>query len=51
MQRHGTGTGSLSPWWGRDEQTKSMNVPSMTGTGVSHNSRILAFNDNLVSRV
>ena len=33
-----TDTCSLSPWWGKEEQTEPMNVPLMTGTGVSHNS-------------
>ena len=51
MQHLVTGIGSPDPWWGREEQTESVNVPLMTRTGVSHNSRILATEDNLVSRV
>ena len=41
MQHHGTDTGSLDPWWGREEQPESVNVPLMTGTGVFYNSEIL----------
>ena len=51
MQHLGTNIGSPNPWWGREEQTESVNVPLMTGTGVSHNSRIPAFESNLVSCV
>ena len=51
MQHPKTGTGSLGPWWGREEQTKSVSVPLMTGTGVSHNSRIPASEGNPVSCV
>ena len=32
MQRLETGTDSLDPWWGREEETESVNVPLMTGT-------------------
>ena len=51
MQLPKTNTGSLGPWWGKEEQTEFTNVPLMTGTGVSHNFGILAFEDNLVSNV
>ena len=51
MQRPGTDTGSLGPWWGREEQTESMSVALMTESGVSHNSRILASKGNPVSSV
>ena len=40
MQRPGTDIGSPGPWWGREEQVDSMNVPLITKTGVSHNSGI-----------
>ena len=36
---------------GKEEQIESVNVPLMTVTRVSHNSRILASEDNLVSCV
>ena len=48
MQRPGTDTGSPSPWWGMEEQTKSVNIPLMTGIGVFHNSGILTFEGNPV---
>ena len=48
VQHLGTNIGSLGP---REEHTESVNVPLMTGTGVSHNSRILAFEGNPVSCV
>ena len=46
-----TNIGSPSPWWRREEQNKSVHVPLMTGTRVSHNSGILASENNPVSRV
>ena len=49
MQRLGTDTGSLGPWWGREEQTESVHVILMTGIGVSHNYRIPVSEDNHVS--
>ena len=51
MQHPGTDTGSPSPWWGRKEQNESMDVPLMTGTGVSHNSGIPGFKGNPISCV
>ena len=51
MQRPGTDIGSLDPWWGKEEQIASANVPLMTGTKVSHNSRIPTFEGNLASCV
>ena len=51
MERPGTDSGSLGPWWRREEQTESVKVPLMTGTGVSHNSGILASKGNPVSCV
>ena len=51
MQRLGTDISSPSPWWGKEEHTEYVNVPLMIGTGVSHNSRIPAFEGNLVSCV
>ena len=46
-----TDTGSLGLWWGKEEQTESVNVPLMNGTGVSHNYGIPTFEGNLVSCV
>ena len=46
-----TDTSSHDPWWGKEEQTKSVNVPLMTGTGVSHNSGIPTSEGNPVSCV
>ena len=40
MQCLGTDTSSVGPWWGREEQTESVNVPPITGTRVSYNSGI-----------
>ena len=51
MQCPGTDTGSPGPWWGKEEQTESVNVPLMTGTEVSHNSRIPSFKGNPISCV
>ena len=51
MQCLKTSIDSLGPWWGREEQTKSMNVPLMTRTEVSQNSGIPAFDGNPVSCV
>ena len=45
MQCPGTNTSSPDPWWGREEQTESVHVPLMIGTGVSHNSGIPAAED------
>ena len=47
MQRPVTDTVSLGSWWGKEEQTAFVYVPLMIGTEVSHNSRILVFEDNL----
>ena len=41
-----TDTVSPSPWWGKEEQSTSVYIPLMSGTKVSHNSRILASKDN-----
>ena len=51
MQRPGTDTGSPSLWWVKEEQTESMNILLLTGTGVSHNFGIPASNGNPVSYV
>ena len=51
MQYPKTDTGSPSPWWDKEEQTESANVPLMTGTKVSHNFGILASKDNPISSV
>ena len=51
MQRLGADTGSLGPWWGREEQTDFMNVPLMPGIRVSHNSGIPSSKGNPVSFV
>ena len=51
MQHLGTGIGSFGPRWGREEQTESVNILLMIGTGVSHNPWILAFKGNPVSYV
>ena len=51
VQHLGTDTSSLSPWWGREEHTMFVNVPLMTGTKVSYNSRIPASEGNTVSYV
>ena len=51
MQQPETGTSSLGPWWGEEEQTESVHVPLMIGTGVSHNFGIPASEDNPVSYV
>ena len=45
------GIGVSHPWWGREEQPESVNVPLMTGTGVSYNSGIPASEGNPVSSV
>ena len=51
MQCPRTDIGSPGPWWGREEQTESANVPLMIGIGVSHNFGILASEENPVSCV
>ena len=51
MQRHATDTVSPGPWWGKKEQTASVYVPLMTGTEVSYNSGIPAYEDNPASSV
>ena len=51
MQLPRTDTGSLGPWWGKEEQTKSVNILLMTGTGVSHNFGIPASEGNPISCV
>ena len=51
MQHLRIGTGSLGPWWGREEQIEFVNVPLMTGTRVSYYSRILASEGNPISCV
>ena len=51
MQDPETDTGSPGPWWGKEEQTKSVHVPLMIGTRVSLNFGILASMDNTVSCV
>ena len=49
MQRLGTDIGYPGPWWGMEEQTEFVNVPLMTGTGVSHNFGIPASEGNPIS--
>ena len=49
MQCPRTNTDSLGPWWGKEEQTESMNVPLMTRTKVSYNSGIPASKGNPIS--
>ena len=51
MQHPMADVGSPGPWWGKEEQTESANVPQMTRNRVSHNSGIPAYEDNLVSSV
>ena len=51
MQCPGADIVSPGPWWGKEEQTASMYVPLMTRPEVSHNSRILASEDNPPSGV
>ena len=51
MQCPSIDTGSPGPWWGKEEQIESVHVPLMIGTAVSHNSGILASEDNPVSCV
>ena len=51
MQHLETGTCSLSPYWGKEEHTMSVHVPLMTGTEVSHNSGIPAFEGDPASCV
>ena len=51
MYRLGTDAGSLGPWWGKEEQTESVNIPLMIGTEVSHNSKSLFFKCNPISSV
>ena len=43
MQHPGTDIVFHGPWWGRVEQTMFVNVSLMTGTVVSHNFEILAY--------
>ena len=49
MQHLETDTSSLGPWWGKEEKTMFVHVPLMIGTGVFHNLRILASEDNPAS--
>ena len=51
MQSPGTNIGSHGPLWGREEQTKSMKVPLIIGTGMSHNSGIPTSEGNPISSV
>ena len=51
MQHLETDTGSPGPLWGKEEQTESMNVPLMIGTGMSHNFGIPTSKGNPVSCV
>ena len=51
MQRLETDAGSPGPWWGKEEQTESVNVPLMTGIVVSHKYGILAYGGNSFSYV
>ena len=51
MKRPGAYTNSPGPWWGKEEQTEFVHVPLVIGIGVSHNSGILASEENLVSCV
>ena len=49
MQHLETDTVSLSPCWGKEEQIVFVHVPLTIGTMVSHNSRVPAFEGNLIS--
>ena len=49
MQHLETNTGPFGSYWGEKEQTVSTHAPLMTGTTLSHNSKILAYVDNPVS--
>ena len=51
MKHPGTNTVFPGPWWGREEQTASVHVPLMFGTGVSHNPGKPVSEDNPVSCV
>ena len=51
MQHPGTDPGSFGPCWGNKEQTASVHALLMTGTVVSHNSWIPAFEGNPVLSV
>ena len=46
MQHLAIDTVSPDSLWGEEEQIASLYVPLMTGTEVSHNSGIPAFEDN-----
>ena len=46
MKHLETNIGPSRPHWGEKEQTVSALVPLMTGTALSHNSRIPAFVNN-----
>ena len=49
MQHPGIDTSPSNLYWGENEQTVSAPVPLMTRTALSHNSGILASEDNPVS--
>ena len=51
MQHPGTDTAFPGPWQGREEQIASVQVPLMTGTVVSHNSGISAFEGDPIKSV
>ena len=51
MQHPRTDTGSSGSHWGKKEQTVSVKVSLMTGTVLSHNPRIPAFEGNSASYV
>ena len=51
MQHPGTDTSPFGPHWGEKEHTTYVHVPLMTGTALSQNPRILAFERNPASHV
>ena len=51
MQHLGTDIGSSGPYWGKEEQTASKQVPLTTRVVVSHNSGIPASEGNHASYV
>ena len=51
MQHPETDTGTSRPHWGKKEQTVSASIPLMTGTTLSQNHGLLAFEGNPASYV
>ena len=46
-----TGIGSLSPWWGREEQIESVNVLLMTGTSVKLEKNLIFLENGKNSKI